>query len=231
MPCGTCYSLAEGDVFVPHAPKTTAEASQMGWYKSQSGSYYTVFWWPDQNVFTVHDENLEPATSEVFATKPEAVSYIQTEQDKGVKVPLPERDPTWLFSKSLDGYGGVDTWGGDRVKLAHSGDWVRLKGVTDYGGQFTVTYVFESGDASMMPQDFKFVLKPGERRTIQNFQGGGIDYNVEVIWDGPLYTYKGQQQEESALEEQQPAPEVAPMLNGPFMQRIRAFMAARRGGG
>jgi hypothetical protein len=234
MPLRRRYSLAEGDdVFVPYAPKTTADAKQMGWYKSQAGKDYTIFWWPTPNVFSVHDENLEPVNSTTYATKTDAVYYIQNVQDAGVKVPLPEREPTWSFSQSIDGSGGVDTWGGDRAKLAHSADWIRLKGIADYGGKFLVTYVWESGDASMVPADYRFSLKPGERRTVQNTQGGGVDYNVEVIWDGPLYTYKGQEQDEAAagLEPVTAATEAPPaaLLNGPIMQRIRAFIAARRG--
>ena len=235
MPLRRRYSLAEGDdVFVPYAPKTTADAKQMGWYKSKAGKDYTVFWWPTPNVFSVHDENLEPVNSTTYATKPDAVYYIQNVQDAGVKVPLPERTATWSFSQAIDGSGGVDTWGGDRATLSHNGDWIRLKGLKDYGGTFTVSYVFEKGDASLVPADFKFSLKPGERRTIQNLESDAVKFNVDVIYDGPLYTYKGQQQDEAAAGLETVTPETyaapAPFLNGPVMQRLRAIISARRGG-
>ena len=237
------FTLADTS-FVPYTPKSTADATQMGWYKSKGGLDYTVFFWPKHdNVYTVHNSELEPVDATLYTTKAAAVSHIQTELDVDVsaKQPLPERNTTWLFSQALDGYGGVDTWGGDRLTMNHRGDWVRLKGVTDYGGKFSVSHVWEKGDASKMPVDFDFDLKPGERKTLQNMEGdGGAYYNVDVMCNGALYTYKGQQAEEAAagVEPQPAVDEVLPtymraqplMFNGPFMQRIRALIAARRGG-
>ncbi len=224
--------LADGDggEFVPHAPTSTREAEQRGWYNSKSGADYTVFYWPVYQVYTVHDANLEPVPRESpYVTKNErdAVDYIQKTLDADYVAPVQHLDPTQAFSRAIEASNGVDTWLGDQALLNHNGDWIRLYWpVEDQGAAFYVAYELESGDAAGLPQDHELVLMPGQRETIYNTETSDLKYNVRVRYTGPVDL--PQQGGEVVVEQQAPTllgrvRGGGYILNGPIMSRLRAL--------
>jgi len=99
------------------------------------------------------------------------------------------QERTYKFSRAIDGSRGVDTWLGYGCILKHSGDWIRLKGIEEEGGTFSVKYNYEKGSINKLPQDYLIELQPGETVTIFNTENRGdhenVWYNVVVAWEAP----------------------------------------------
>lgn len=215
-------AAGDGGEFVPHAPKSTAEAEQRGWYNSQSGDDYTIFYWPKYQVYTVHDANLEPVNNYVTKSEREAIAYIQKELDKGYVEPMKKLDPTWAFSNAIEASKGVDQWLGDGAVLEHNGDWIRLYWrVQDQGAGFYVAYEFEKGNVANMPQDFEFVLMPGERKTVYNTESAAAYYNVRVKYTGAVELPAA---DDEYVEPVAISPARAYVFNGPIMTRLRGLL-------
>ena len=223
----SAYPLAETD-FTPYAPKSTADATQMGWHKSAGNFSYTVFYWPKQGVYSVHGEDLEPVTVQTFTSKQAAVDYIAT-LDQGYVEPVKKLTPAYAFSRSIDGSNGVDEWLGDGCVLKHNGDWIRFYWpITDQGAEYFVTYEYEKGDISSLPQDFSFVLLPGERRTLYNTETSKVYYNVRVRYTGAVELAPVNGAVDGDVNGEVNGTVMAAsrtyIFNGPFMTRVRAML-------
>jgi len=140
------------------------------------------------------------------------------------------------FSRSIENNRGVDDWLGDGARMNHPSDWIRLKGIPEEGGTFSILYEYEKGNSDSMPADWSVTLAPGERKTIyqKENQGAqeGVWYNVVVQYEGPYDSTLAQVPDPEGIEDGEPpmpdqvaAPAPRPVLTAlaqrfPFFQRF-----------
>lgn len=74
------------------------------------------------------------------------------------------------------------------------GDWIKLKGRPELGSTFSVTYEYNEGYISQMPDDYQFSLQPGETTTIYNYEKHrefeDVKFDVTVKYIGPAPAYQ-----------------------------------------